>query len=353
MVPRHAPECVCTLEHSSNLSTTQINLIMEFKPVSLSFPLITVYSIRDLMKLNYLGVKLPNHHDFYKKNNKPSKKATSCFSISKEHHINKQIPEKRKLKQEYTKYHQKGPQKDDRIDKRQFFWITQPNETQGSEEEELFKLNRCYFIILFGCCNNQDFHIPSGSSEAVTSSWLDLGTGILYFSTGNEQTANTPGYPLKQPEADATASTGTSDASGASGAGDFKRPIVSTHNELCYSFSEGKSDKEILDDLLQTARYDKRLLPPVQGTLRPPPHTRQDDYTPDLVPNDPDHPEHLEHHRHRYHHTAPHNHSSLLTPRRKERTASSKQPIASSNQQPTAAAAASNSNSKRALSYRS
>lgn len=33
------------------------------------------------------------------------------------------------------------------------------------------------------------------------------------------------------------------------------------------------------------------------------------------LPND--HPEHLEHHRHRYHHTAPHNHSSLLTPRYK------------------------------------
>ncbi|XP_068978074.1 pH-sensitive chloride channel 1 isoform X7 [Bombus vancouverensis nearcticus] len=83
-------------------------------------------------------------------------------------------------------------------------------------------------------------------------------------------------------------------------------------------FEEGKSDKEILDNLLLSTRYDKRLLPPVQGTLRPPPHTRQDDYTPDyLVPNDPDHPEHLEHHRHRYHHTAPHNHSSLLTPRRK------------------------------------
>ncbi|XP_076678552.1 pH-sensitive chloride channel 1 isoform X15 [Andrena cerasifolii] len=83
-------------------------------------------------------------------------------------------------------------------------------------------------------------------------------------------------------------------------------------------FEEGKSDKEILDNLLLSTRYDKRLLPPVQGTLRPPPHTRQDDYTPDhLVPNDPDHPEHLEHHRHRYHHTAPHNHSSLLTPRQK------------------------------------
>ncbi|XP_012534335.1 glutamate-gated chloride channel isoform X3 [Monomorium pharaonis] len=29
-------------------------------------------------------------------------------------------------------------------------------------------------------------------------------------------------------------------------------------------FEEGKSDKEILDDLLQSTRYDKRLLPPVQ-----------------------------------------------------------------------------------------
>ncbi|XP_076651443.1 pH-sensitive chloride channel 1 isoform X10 [Halictus rubicundus] len=32
-------------------------------------------------------------------------------------------------------------------------------------------------------------------------------------------------------------------------------------------FEEGKSDKEILDNLLQSTRYDKRLLPPVQGTL--------------------------------------------------------------------------------------
>ncbi|XP_032682507.1 glutamate-gated chloride channel isoform X10 [Odontomachus brunneus] len=32
-------------------------------------------------------------------------------------------------------------------------------------------------------------------------------------------------------------------------------------------FEEGKSDKEILDNLLLSARYDKRLLPPVQGTL--------------------------------------------------------------------------------------
>nr|XP_012224294.1 PREDICTED: glutamate-gated chloride channel isoform X11 [Linepithema humile] len=32
-------------------------------------------------------------------------------------------------------------------------------------------------------------------------------------------------------------------------------------------FEEGKSDKEILDNLLLATRYDKRLLPPVQGTL--------------------------------------------------------------------------------------
>ncbi|XP_044762505.1 glutamate-gated chloride channel isoform X6 [Coccinella septempunctata] len=32
-------------------------------------------------------------------------------------------------------------------------------------------------------------------------------------------------------------------------------------------FEEGKSDKEILDNLLKATRYDKRLLPPVQGTL--------------------------------------------------------------------------------------
>ncbi|XP_046423053.1 pH-sensitive chloride channel 1 isoform X1 [Neodiprion pinetum] len=86
-------------------------------------------------------------------------------------------------------------------------------------------------------------------------------------------------------------------------------------------FEEGKSDKEILDNLLLSTRYDKRLLPPVQGTLRPPPHTRQDDYTPDLEPHDPDHPEHLHHHRHNHHHhhhqTSPHNHSTQQTPRRK------------------------------------
>ncbi|XP_024868257.1 glutamate-gated chloride channel-like isoform X4 [Temnothorax curvispinosus] len=82
-------------------------------------------------------------------------------------------------------------------------------------------------------------------------------------------------------------------------------------------FEEGKSDKEILDTLLLANRYDKRLLPPVQGTLRLPSHCQnQGNYTPHLcIQMTLDHPEHLEHHRHRYHHTAPHNHSSLLTPR--------------------------------------
>lgn len=32
-------------------------------------------------------------------------------------------------------------------------------------------------------------------------------------------------------------------------------------------FAEGKSDKEILDHLLKNSRYDKRLLPPVDGKL--------------------------------------------------------------------------------------
>ncbi|XP_076395015.1 pH-sensitive chloride channel 1 isoform X14 [Megachile rotundata] len=40
-----------------------------------------------------------------------------------------------------------------------------------------------------------------------------------------------------------------------------------SYNALCCSFEEGKSDKEILDNLLLSTRYDKRLLPPVQGTL--------------------------------------------------------------------------------------
>ncbi|XP_044727935.1 glutamate-gated chloride channel isoform X5 [Chrysoperla carnea] len=38
-------------------------------------------------------------------------------------------------------------------------------------------------------------------------------------------------------------------------------------NNHPYRFTEGKSDKEILDDLLLGTRYDKRLLPPVSGTL--------------------------------------------------------------------------------------
>lgn len=33
------------------------------------------------------------------------------------------------------------------------------------------------------------------------------------------------------------------------------------------SFAEGKSDKEILDHLLKDSRYDKRLLPPVDGKI--------------------------------------------------------------------------------------
>lgn len=38
--------------------------------------------------------------------------------------------------------------------------------------------------------------------------------------------------------------------------------------DICYSFEDGKSDKEILDNLLRATRYDKRLLPPVQGKWR-------------------------------------------------------------------------------------
>lgn len=36
-------------------------------------------------------------------------------------------------------------------------------------------------------------------------------------------------------------------------------------NVCHFSFAEGKSDKEILDHLLKATRYDKRLLPPVDG----------------------------------------------------------------------------------------
>ena len=38
--------------------------------------------------------------------------------------------------------------------------------------------------------------------------------------------------------------------------------------DICSSFEDGKSDKEILDHLLRATRYDKRLLPPVQGKGR-------------------------------------------------------------------------------------
>lgn len=40
-------------------------------------------------------------------------------------------------------------------------------------------------------------------------------------------------------------------------------------DDVPFSFAEGKSDKEILDHLLKGTRYDKRLLPPVDGKCRP------------------------------------------------------------------------------------
>lgn len=45
--------------------------------------------------------------------------------------------------------------------------------------------------------------------------------------------------------------------------------LLITRQTLALSdiFEEGKSDKEILDNLLRATRYDKRLLPPVQDTL--------------------------------------------------------------------------------------
>ncbi|XP_063702212.1 gamma-aminobutyric acid receptor subunit alpha-4 isoform X4 [Culicoides brevitarsis] len=43
-------------------------------------------------------------------------------------------------------------------------------------------------------------------------------------------------------------------------------PIVA-YDQVHPIFAEGKSDKEILDQLLKKTRYDKRLLPPVDGTL--------------------------------------------------------------------------------------
>ncbi|XP_050308538.1 glutamate-gated chloride channel isoform X4 [Anthonomus grandis grandis] len=45
--------------------------------------------------------------------------------------------------------------------------------------------------------------------------------------------------------------------------------LLVTRQTLALSdiFEEGKSDKEILDNLLRATRYDKRLLPPVRGSL--------------------------------------------------------------------------------------
>ncbi|XP_034247659.1 glutamate-gated chloride channel isoform X8 [Thrips palmi] len=42
---------------------------------------------------------------------------------------------------------------------------------------------------------------------------------------------------------------------------------VSALSDTLDIFDDGKSDKEILDNLLTNTRYDKRLLPPVSGTL--------------------------------------------------------------------------------------
>lgn len=65
------------------------------------------------------------------------------------------------------------------------------------------------------------------------------------------------------------------------------------YSALCYSFEEGKSDKEILDNLLLSTRYDKRLLPPVQGTLRPSSHCPSRRLQPIPYPKTLDYPEHL------------------------------------------------------------
>ncbi|KAK9878929.1 hypothetical protein WA026_003751 [Henosepilachna vigintioctopunctata] len=45
------------------------------------------------------------------------------------------------------------------------------------------------------------------------------------------------------------------------------RQTIALSDINIFSFEEGKSDKEILDNLLKATRYDKRLLPPIQGTL--------------------------------------------------------------------------------------
>lgn len=41
--------------------------------------------------------------------------------------------------------------------------------------------------------------------------------------------------------------------------------INKTITIIFFRFAAGKSDKEILDNLLKNTRYDKRLLPPVDG----------------------------------------------------------------------------------------
>lgn len=41
--------------------------------------------------------------------------------------------------------------------------------------------------------------------------------------------------------------------------------VLSKYGFLLSSFENGRSDKEILDNLLKQTRYDKRLLPPVTG----------------------------------------------------------------------------------------
>ncbi|XP_073984694.1 pH-sensitive chloride channel 1 isoform X3 [Rhodnius prolixus] len=43
--------------------------------------------------------------------------------------------------------------------------------------------------------------------------------------------------------------------------------VTSLENDDNYIFEDGRSDKEILDNLLLPSRYDKRLIPPVSGTL--------------------------------------------------------------------------------------
>jgi hypothetical protein len=53
-------------------------------------------------------------------------------------------------------------------------------------------------------------------------------------------------------------------------------PIFVSFSSFSCRFAEGKSDKEILDKLLSQNRYDKRLLPPVDGKS----HWKPFSYTP-------------------------------------------------------------------------